>query len=236
MKKYKVMYPGVIHQYIPHPLYSTSFKNFDKVDARTQLGIKADKHLVVVPGNVRLKEERDLILKAFNSLKLKNKLLLIPNMYKKEVSIEFKGRHLLKKLIDVKKVLEYFCNKDYIKKYQFEYGFTDIDRLSLILSASDVVFIPRINALNSGNVFLGFTYKKVVVGPDIGNIGEELKNNRFPVFNPYNQDSIVKALERGLNMNVKSRKKVDFEKIWKKYNPNIISKQYDDFFKVVLKE
>ena len=43
--------------------------------------------------------------------------------------------------------------------------------MSKLLSATDVLFIPRIDSLNSGLVQLGFTYGCVVLGSKFGNIG-----------------------------------------------------------------
>ena len=42
--------------------------------------------------------------------------------------------------------------------------------ISTILSASDVVLIPRTDSLNSGNVPLAFSYECIVLGPNVGNI------------------------------------------------------------------
>jgi len=55
-------------------------------------------------------------------------------------------------------------------------------KMSSVVSAADVLLIPRIHSLNSGNVSLGFTYGSVVVGPDAGNIGEILRDSGNPVF------------------------------------------------------
>ncbi len=58
------------------------------------------------------------------------------------------------------------------------------ERVAAIVSDCDALLIPRVDTLNSGNVALGFTFGKVVVGPDIGVIGEELKRRGNPVFDP----------------------------------------------------
>jgi hypothetical protein len=58
------------------------------------------------------------------------------------------------------------------------------------------VLIPRHEALNSGNVFLGFTFGKPVVGPDIGNIGEVLTLTGNPTFDPKCPRTVVDALAK----------------------------------------
>ena len=66
--------------------------------------------------------------------------------------------------------------------------------------ASDVVFIQRRDDLNSGNIPMAFLFKKVVVGPDTGNIGEILKSTGNPVFDSQNSLSVRNALQAALNL------------------------------------
>ncbi len=68
------------------------------------------------------------------------------------------------------------------------------ERVAAIVSDSDALLIPRVDTLNSGNVALGFTFGKVVVGPDIGVIGEELKRRGNPVFDPADLASLKNAV------------------------------------------
>jgi glycosyltransferase involved in cell wall biosynthesis len=68
------------------------------------------------------------------------------------------------------------------------------NEIDAYLKAADAVLIPRYDALNSGNVFLGFTFGKPVVGPRIGNIGEVLTATGNPTFDPTRPRSIVRAL------------------------------------------
>jgi glycosyltransferase involved in cell wall biosynthesis len=67
-------------------------------------------------------------------------------------------------------------------------------KVDLYVKAADAMFIPRYEALNSGNVFLGFTFGKPVVGPAIGNIGEVLTLTGNPTFDPGDPRSIRRAV------------------------------------------
>jgi glycosyltransferase involved in cell wall biosynthesis len=71
------------------------------------------------------------------------------------------------------------------------------EEVQIYLKSADLLFIPRYNTLNSGNVALGFTFGKVVVGPDYGVIGETLKLTGNPVFDPYNLSSVSEAIRFG---------------------------------------
>lgn len=68
------------------------------------------------------------------------------------------------------------------------------ERVAAIVSDSSALLIPRIDTLNSGNVALGFTFGKVVMGPDIGVIGEELSRRSNPVFTPADHGSLKAAV------------------------------------------
>ncbi len=65
---------------------------------------------------------------------------------------------------------------------------------------ADVLFIPIIKSLNSGNVALGNTFGKVVVGPNYGVIGEELEKLGNPVFDV---DQIEKTLKKAIESSQK---------------------------------
>lgn len=81
---------------------------------------------------------------------------------------------------------------------------------SLVLSC-DALLIPRVDTLNSGNVALGFTFGKVVLGPNIGVIGEELNKLGNPTFDPSNYASLKSAVENLVDFvssNLGSRNKI----------------------------
>ncbi len=69
---------------------------------------------------------------------------------------------------------------------------------------SDILLIVRNESLNSGNISLGFSFGCYVVGPDIGNIGNILKENNNFVYNikdiKYNH--IVSKSIENLNSNI----------------------------------
>ena len=169
---------------IYHPLYRSTFKLPEQNEARVKLGIDKEALVVVAPGNIRSYKERDMVLKAFKSLEIKNKVLICTNVHL-EIRHDFPGRNRLKQVVDVKEILK----KSFKKKHQppeflFSYTFIPQEELELRLAAADIVLIPRINTLNSGNVFLGLSFNKKLVGPECGNIKEQLREQNLPTFNP----------------------------------------------------
>ncbi|MDB5349031.1 MAG: hypothetical protein JWN86_278 [Planctomycetota bacterium] len=69
------------------------------------------------------------------------------------------------------------------------------DRVELYVNACDAVLVPRFNCLNSGVVFLGFTFGRPVIGPDVGNVGETLRLAANPVFQP-STGRLIQTLRR----------------------------------------
>ncbi|MDT0557342.1 hypothetical protein RM697_01700 [Ichthyenterobacterium sp. W332] len=231
---FKTIYPLKKHSVIFHPLYKNSFEQYCKSLARQKLGISENSLVVISPGKIRSHEEATLLKDTFNEVKRKDKILLVPNMYKKELKLEFKGRYLLKKIIDIKKIIEYFHNGLHLKKFRFSFSFVDRLTLSLMMSASDVVFIPRIKSLNSGNIFLGLTFKKIVVGPNIGNIGEFLDLFDFPKFNPKNIEESKVALKSAIELYESNSYKYINEKL-ENFYPINVAKKWDMLFNESLK-
>jgi glycosyltransferase involved in cell wall biosynthesis len=110
----------------------------------------------------------------------------LPSPYKSQLS-HFTDRKIL------------YANmfKPDIKTHEEPIGRKDVQ---YFLKAADLLFIPRFNTLNSGNVALGFTFGKVVIGPDYGVIGEMLKTTGNPVYHPQDIRSIADAIHNGLEL------------------------------------
>ena len=221
-------YPDKLHKIINHPLYEKTFKVYDKKYAREKLNIKQDSVVIIAPGSIRNIEERQMILNSFKNIPTKNKVLIVPRMFWLNFQYEFKGRTLLKKVFDIKKVYETYINEKKYKKPQYilGYKFLKNKELSLLMSAVDIVLIPRINILNSGNLFLGLTFKKIIIGPKVGNIEEVLDTFDFPKFNPKNPKSISDALIKGIDL-LKTENKIYKNVSLSKYKPKAIAEKWD---------
>ncbi len=62
---------------------------------------------------------------------------------------------------------------------------------------SDIVLIPRIDGLNSGNIPLGLYFGKPIIGPDIGNMGYLLKETNNYIWQ--NQNEIPDLIQLAYN-------------------------------------
>lgn len=226
-EKYLKIYPNAKHRIIYHPVYT--YNSIEKTLARRKLGIDNDALVFIVPGHIRNKEEKRLVLRAFNSFPVEKKVLIATRM-RNEMEFDFKGRIRLKKIFDLQKfILDTFRRKHQPPTYLFDYYRASEERICLTMSASDIVIIPRINTLNSGILFLGMAFNKVVVGPGVGNIREHLQTLGYPIFNPASSKSLLKSLKKAVNLYEDGFKVEPHSKA--KYKPEIIAKQFEDTFK-----
>lgn len=178
------------HFVIPHHNYATLPNTISRDQARAQLGIPPDRKVMLVFGAIRNQQEKSLILETFKGVAIRKKLLLVSRW--KEQLAKVRWIRLKYWLRDL--------NRLYYKlhpNYHFNYGFVEEADTQLYLNAADLLFIPRLKVLNSGNITLGMTFGKVVVGPDSWDVGQLLKETGNPVFAPDRPETAVQAVEKG---------------------------------------
>ncbi len=201
---------NAVNVIIPHSLYENLPNNTHRDECRKQLHIPKNRFVVTCFGAIRSEQEYQFILKAFKSFEHQNKTLLT----NKWPCFWYWRRSPFKRL-----KYEYFKRLASVKKqYQLHHKYIEDQDIQLYLNAADLVFIARIDTLNSGNVPLGFTFKKVVVGPNIGNIGEILRESNNPVFDPGNLDSVRKALQQGVELSKKGHGEENYKLGMKNWN------------------
>lgn len=179
----------LVHRMIPHQSYQQVLKRIPQESARKTMGISEDRKLMVVFGSIRHEEEEALVLDAFRAAKVPKKSLLVSNW-----KFFYKARHrynlFLKMFYKLREVK--WRRSQYAV---FHHGLVGEDEIPNYLQAADIVFIPRKKVLNSGILPLAFTFGKVVVGPDTGNVGEWLRITGNPVFDPRSIRSLGQAVE-----------------------------------------
>ncbi len=181
------------HAIIPHANYASLPNNISREQARAKLGIASSAKVMLVFGSIRNFEECDLITSAFQGAKTKNKLLLVSRWREKLADVSWIR---LKYWIRDLRRLYYKLHPQYI----FNYGFVEEKDAQLYLNASDVLFIPRFKVLNSGNVTLGMSFGKVVVGPDSWDVGELLRETGNVTFDPDNPSTAAQAVEQAFEL------------------------------------
>ena len=182
-----------LHRVIPHQNYEALPNTISRDEARKKLGVPDDAEVMLVFGAIRSDDEAELILNTFEGIDDPKKVLVVPRWREKVIPFPWiRARTWMRNL----RRLYFRMNP----KFFFGYDFVQEADTQIYLNAADVLFIPRLWVLNSGNVTLGMTFGRVVVGPDSWDVGEILSENGNPVFDPDNPATASAAVEKGFHL------------------------------------
>lgn len=170
-KKYEKVYQKPEHNLLFHPLYKDFNFNLEKSRSRAELAISDKKFYIIAPGSVRKKTEFDYVVKIFENLRIPSKQLV----FVRQSMLPDPG--FVKTVNGLKSYIYYHLQRLRYKRkgITWYHGFMDAADLSRHFLASDLIILPRLDILNSGNVTLGSQFNKPVIGPAIGNIKEILQ-------------------------------------------------------------
>lgn len=218
------------HAIVPHHNYASLPNTISPAEARRRLGVSEDASVMLVFGMIRSEEERRLILATFSSSKVPNKLLLVSRWRENLANVSWiRLRYWIRDLTRL-----YYR---FHPSFNFNYGFVPENDTQLYLNAADVLFIPRTWVLNSGNITLGMTFGRVVVGPDAWDVGELLRETGNPVFDPDNPDTAAAALDEGFRL---ARERVvgprNRERALSEWTPQLCADRYVSFFRELTRD
>jgi glycosyltransferase involved in cell wall biosynthesis len=92
----------------------------------------------------------------------------------------------------------------------------------------------QIKVLNSGLLPLAFTFGKVVVGPDLGNVGEILKQCGNPVFDPKNYRSASVALMQGIELSKEGKGEENYLYAKENWSQEATQEKYEKLFEELI--
>ena len=144
-------------KYLLHPLYTSFGEKLNKHDARITLGLPEDKQIVLFFGLIRKYKGLDMLLDAFNELKVNPNIVLV-------IAGEFYE--------DKQPYL------DLIEKYQIQnqvilHGkFIANEDVKLYFSAADLVALPYKSATQSGVTQVSFHFEVPTLVTNVGGLGE----------------------------------------------------------------
>jgi glycosyltransferase involved in cell wall biosynthesis len=174
---------ALIHRVIPHAAYTSFDDTVTPTAARTALNLGSEDFVCLVFGTLRDPNELHLLLEGFRRFERPKKKLIIAGRITWPSRRHAPFRYISSRLRvmfgpDIRRGPQFIPNRD----------------VQLYLKSSDVVVIPRLASLNSGNVPLAFGFGRVTVGPDCGVIGEILRKSANPVYSPGNAEDLARAL------------------------------------------
>lgn len=179
-------YPLALHVVIPHHIYDSIYKFIvDKDQCQSQLKLDKTKFNVLCFGNFRTDEERRMVLQQKRILKTEDVVFLTPGFYRKK----WYSRRILE-------IPERVLRHIYYKCLGIKYSSKVIDDnlLEKYFTGCDAVMLQRKSILNSGNLPMGYYAGKVIIGPNLGNVGCILTETGNPTFDPNDSSSISDAI------------------------------------------
>ncbi len=210
-----------LHAVIPHPLYETQPKTRNAGEARVRLGIPGDRYVVCAFGNMRHRENAGLALSIFRCFSNPKKTLVAnrwrdahpPSRLRPEAYIRW---------------IWWKTRKSLGYRYRLSNEFVSDEDVQDYMLAANVVLIVRSGSLNSGILPLAFTFGRVVVGPDSGNIGEWLRKSGNPVFAPQTVNG-SDVLRRAAELERGGQGEKNFQFAQQYWNPKLVTDQLIEF-------
>jgi beta-1,4-mannosyltransferase len=219
---------------IPHGNYISIGSIYGKAKAREKLKIKQDTKVILVIGKLRHNEEFDLMLNSFKCIAKENyHLIFLGNFYTTRSFL--KDLNLKMLVISVFEKLYWRIALLTTPNITAKIGLNHSDTMLDYLSASDILFIPRKKILNSGNVPLGFTFSKIVMGPNWGNVGELLNLYNNPTFEINDSIEVIgKKLNNALKLVNTTLEEENRIVAYKEWDWDNVSQLYVDFYEKII--
>lgn len=82
--------------------------------------------------------------------------------------------------------------------------FIESSRIHLFFSAADVIVFPFEKILTSGSLILAMSYNKPIIAPDLGGIAETLGVASQLLYNPNDEQGLLKALQQSTTIDLRA--------------------------------
>jgi len=179
---------SIIH---PHGHYLAYPSDMTRQEARNSLGLHDSDFVFLHFGIIRGYKGLQIVLNSFFSANVQNRKLVVAGWAMHWHQLTTNVFQRVRKKIWEKRGRLIWC----LKKIQD-------DEVQRFLKACDVVVLGHTAGLNSGVAILGMTFGRVVVGPDLGCIGEVLRSGQNVVYDPASPTGLVRAMEKASLMDL----------------------------------
>lgn len=222
----KLQYPHAEHYVIPHHLSFKIQKEISKQEARKKLGIPDNKLVILCFGAFRNRDEAKLVLDSFEALEIKDKFLLVPHLAK-WFGLKTSAFPLSPAWFKNKKLKSALHAEN---KLVYDKTIPD-SLLPSFFYASDLVLIQRTNILNSGNLPLAFHFRKMVIGPNTGNVGEILKKSDNLTFDIKDiPNSLIEKIKESSGLDPKAIGQSNYDYAIRHWDPDTIALEYQKIY------
>lgn len=177
---------------LPHGHYLVYPSEMTKQEARDSLGLHDDDFVFLHFGIIRGYKGLQHVLRSFFGARVKNKKLVIAGWAMNWRRLTTNVVERVRKWVWEKRGRLIWCLRRIPN-----------DEVQRFLRACDAVVLGHTSGLNSGVAVLGMTFGCVVVGPDLGCIGEVLRSGENVVYDPADPRGLVKAMEQAAHMDLR---------------------------------
>jgi hypothetical protein len=193
-------YPHARNIIIPHHIYDEIYNGQrlpEREEAIKKLNLNNKYRYIVCFGSFRNEEEIEVANTVANRLYDEGIRVLAPGLAR--IKITKNIIKTFKSYINYKRITSKYpkivCNGRYVPDSMVPYYY----------AASDIALIQRKRILNSGNMPMALLMKKVVVGPNVGNVGCLLQELSNPTFDVNSIDSVETAVRKALELSSKGK-------------------------------
>lgn len=219
-------YPNAQHSILEHHIYDNIYTfNIPKEEAQNKLHLCQTPCCILCFGEFRTSKERQMIIQIKKILNNHEYVFCTPSFYRKKI--------LCKNPVEIVK-RTYYTLLYKIKGFHFKKTYLNTAETEQYFCAADILLLQRTSILNSGNLPMGFAAGKVVVGPNIGNVGMILKQTGNPTFNPNSSESIVQAIQKANELLKYGKGKENQNYAYKYWTIDKTTKQLLTYYKNIL--
>ena len=222
------------HIVIYHPIYaSLTMENFKTLDVQRIIPFDlSEKYIVSAIGSIRSKKEMSLILKIFKNIVVQNKVLIVPRMNQFSPVPKFVPYRYRKLYRNIADRINFYSIR--AEEYFVGNVFLEYDYLVDLVQKSSLIIIPRVENLNSGNLFLGLTFDKKMFVPKVGNLSAiltlfKVSSSDFKKINKKNINEFILSIT-----NEPYCEAIGYKQNKKIFHPSAIAAQHDVFFKFLI--
>lgn len=168
---------------IPHGNFIDIYKNtFSREKARNFLNLSSTDFIFFYMGLIRSYKGLVELVRSFRKLDVRNTKLIVAGSAQEENLL-----NILTNMTEGDKNI--LLRTDGIPE----------DEVQIYMNAADIIVLPYKDILTSGVAHLGMSFGKAIIAPSMGCMPELLGDSGGFLYNPYEQNGLLKAMRLALN-------------------------------------
>ncbi|MFX1391953.1 MAG: glycosyltransferase family 4 protein [Promethearchaeota archaeon] len=175
---------------IPQGSYIKCYKNIkSKAESRELLNLNINEFIFLFFGRIKPYKGLISLIKNFRNLKINKNVNLLIVGEPKDLKLKKQIQYLVKN------------SKNIIVKFEY----IPDDEIQIYMNAADIIVLPYKQILNSGEILVAMGFAKPIIAPKIGCIIDLIDEKGSFLYNPLENNSLTKALEKA----IKSKDKLE---------------------------